>query len=55
MERRLSQKVGKPSAIRDEEMAVDGLCSREQLAACQDLEVLAGSIGQDDLHLRYNV
>ncbi|KAK2686269.1 hypothetical protein QWA68_014843 [Fusarium oxysporum] len=52
MERRLCQKIGKPSGICDKEVAVDDLLSREQLAACQDLEVLPEHIGQDELHLQ---
>ncbi|KAF4334028.1 hypothetical protein FBEOM_12156 [Fusarium beomiforme] len=52
MERRLCQKIGKPSGICDKEVAVDDLLSREQLAACQDLEVLPDHISQDELHLQ---
>ncbi|KAF5636970.1 uncharacterized protein FTJAE_5837 [Fusarium tjaetaba] len=52
MERRLCQKIGKPSGICDKEVAVDDLVSREQLVACQDLDVLPEQISQDDLHLQ---
>ncbi|KAL5590065.1 hypothetical protein FOVSG1_011932 [Fusarium oxysporum f. sp. vasinfectum] len=52
MERRLCQKIGKPSGICDKEVAVDDILSREQLAACHDLEVLPEHISQDELHLQ---
>lgn len=52
MERRLCQKIGKPSGICDKEVAVDDLVSKEQLMVCQDLDVLPEQISQDDLHLQ---
>ncbi|KAL9560680.1 hypothetical protein ACKAV7_015171 [Fusarium commune] len=52
MERRLCQKIGKPSGICDKEVAVDDLVSKEQLVVCQDLDVLPEQISQDDLHLQ---
>ncbi|KLO96786.1 Uncharacterized protein LW93_10166 [Fusarium fujikuroi] len=52
MERRLCQKIGKPSGICDKEVAVDDLVSKEQLMACQDLDVLPEQVNQDDLHLQ---
>ncbi|KAI8686814.1 hypothetical protein NCS56_00342700 [Fusarium sp. Ph1] len=52
MDRRLAQKCGRPSHIREEEIMVDDLLTRDQLVACQDLEVLPDGISHEELHLQ---
>ncbi|KAM6532618.1 hypothetical protein FALCPG4_005672 [Fusarium falciforme] len=52
MDRRLAQKCGRPCHIREEEIIVDDHLTRDQLVACQDLELLPGGISHEELHLQ---
>ncbi|CEI67936.1 unnamed protein product [Fusarium venenatum] len=55
LERQISQKVGQPYSINDKDVAVHDPLSREQLALCQDVEVLPVGISQDELYLQMSV